>query len=43
MDSGVSTVHYDRYGYLEEKKAAMEKWNFYVTNLLNGEAKALAA
>lgn len=43
MDSGVSTIHYDRYSYLEEKRAAMEKWNVYVTALLAHEAKALAA
>lgn len=34
MDSGVSTVHYDRYEYLPEKREAMDKWNAYVTALL---------
>lgn len=43
MDTGVSTVHYDRYSYLEEKRAAMEKWNAYVTDLLTRDVKALAA
>lgn len=43
MDTGVSTVHYDRYSYLEEKRAAMEKWNAYVTDLLQEDIKAKAA
>lgn len=43
MDTGVSTVHYDRYSYLEEKRAAMEKWNAYVTELLTRDVRVLAA
>lgn len=31
----VSSLHYDRYDYLKEKRAAMETWNDYLVGILN--------
>lgn len=36
--TGVQAAHYDRHGYLEEKRAALLKWERCLTNILTGEA-----
>ena len=35
--TGVQAVHYDRYDYLKEKRAAIRKWEAYLKRLLTGE------
>ena len=34
----VSTIHYDRYDYLPEKRAAMKVWNDYLELIIKVEA-----
>ncbi|MGH9454090.1 MAG: hypothetical protein ACRD2O_09000 [Terriglobia bacterium] len=41
--AGVSSKSYDRWTYTPEKRAAMEKWNEFVTILLAVPAAALSA
>lgn len=36
--SGVQDVHYDRYSYLPEKRADLDKWARYLDQLVSGEA-----
>ena len=36
----VSTVHYDRYDYLTEKRAAMKVWNDYLELIINPKVEA---
>jgi integrase len=36
--SGVQAKHYDRYSYLPEKRADLEKWSRYLDQLVSGEA-----
>jgi hypothetical protein len=38
--SGVQAKHYDRYSYLPEKQAALEKWGRYLDGLASGEEQA---
>ena len=33
----VSSLHYDKYDYLKEKREAMEIWNNYLENILSNE------
>jgi integrase len=33
----VSSKHYDRYDYLEEKRIAMKAWNDYLTRIVGGD------
>lgn len=33
----VSSLHYDRYDYLKEKRVAMEVWNDYLMSILNND------
>ncbi|MNF89598.1 hypothetical protein D3C84_721280 [compost metagenome] len=35
--SGVQSKHYDRYSYLPEKRAALEKWGGYLDALAKGD------
>ncbi|MDQ3203380.1 MAG: integrase, partial [Pseudomonadota bacterium] len=35
--SGVQAKHYDRYSYLPEKQAALEKWGRYLDGLACGK------
>jgi integrase len=39
----VSSKSYDRWNYMPEKRAGMEKWNLFVTTLLNKEIARVAA
>lgn len=34
----VSSLHYDKYDYLKEKREAMDTWNDYFVKILNDEA-----
>ena len=36
-DKDISSIHYDRYDYLKEKRAAMDVWNDYLKNIIEGE------
>jgi len=36
----VSTIHYDRYDYLAEKRQGMKVWNDYLELIINPDAKA---
>lgn len=36
--SGVQAKHYDRYAYLPEKRAALERWGNYLDDLAKGKA-----
>jgi integrase len=36
-DKDISSIHYDRYDYLKEKRAAIEVWNDYLKTILEGE------
>ncbi|ABR82267.2 TPA: tyrosine-type recombinase/integrase [Pseudomonas aeruginosa] len=38
--SGVQAKHYDRYSYLPEKRAALERWGDYLDGLARGDAPA---
>ncbi|WP_447803667.1 tyrosine-type recombinase/integrase [Pseudomonas serbica] len=38
--SGVQAKHYDRYSYLPEKRADLEKWARYLDQLVSGEARS---
>jgi integrase len=33
----VSSLHYDKYDYLKEKREAMDIWNDYLENILSNE------
>lgn len=33
----VSSLHYAKYDYLKEKRAAMDIWNDYLTRILNND------
>jgi len=33
----VSSLHYDKYDYLKEKRKAMDIWNDYLNNILSNE------
>ena len=39
----VSSKNYDRWTYMPEKRAAMDKWNEFVTALLNSKPRQIAA
>jgi integrase len=39
--SGVQAKHYDRYSYLAEKRAALEKWESYLNGLLDPGRKVV--
>ena len=39
--SGVQARHYDRHGYEKEKRAALERWEDYLTNGLATPAKVV--
>jgi integrase len=39
----VSSKNYDRWTYMPEKRAGMEKWNIFVTSLLRGTRHTIAA
>jgi integrase len=41
--SGVQAKHYDRYSYLPEKKADLEKWTRYLDQLASGEASKIVS
>lgn len=36
---GVQAVHYDRHSYLEEKRAALRKWERHLDGIVNGKQK----
>jgi integrase len=36
-DKDISSIHYDRHDYLKEKRAAIEVWNDYLKNILEGK------
>ena len=36
VEGGVSAKHYDRYGYLPERRAAMDKWADYLDRVIAG-------
>jgi len=36
-DKDISSIHYDRYDYIKEKRAAIEVWNDYLKTILEGE------
>ena len=36
-DTDTSSIHYDRYDYLKEKRAAIEVWNDYLKTIIEGE------
>ncbi len=40
-DKDISSIHYDRYDYLKEKRAAIEVWNDYLKPILEGETAEL--
>ena len=42
-DNTVSARHYDRYDYLREKRAAMNRWNKFLARILRGELDAVVA
>jgi hypothetical protein len=33
----LSSLHYDKYDYLKEKRAAMDTWNDYLWGILNND------
>lgn len=37
--SGVQAAHYDRHSYLEEKRAALRKWERHLDGIVNGKQK----
>jgi hypothetical protein len=39
----VSSKSYDRWTYMPEKRAGMEKWNEFVSGLLKKQAESIAA
>jgi hypothetical protein len=40
-DKDISSIHYDRYDYLKEKRAAMDVWNDYLKNIIEGKTVAI--
>lgn len=39
--SDVSSRHYDRYEYIQEKRAAVAVWGAYMDRILSGEIKVI--
>ena len=40
VEGGVGAKHYDRYGYLPERRAAMDKWADYLDRVIEGTVDA---